>query len=71
MTYEWRYLYRGRAKHSVNVEAQHANAQCGRGPELFECWYGTGSQDEYDRVSELPACGQCMKIGPVPLEEKK
>lgn len=71
MIYEWRYTLTGKVKHSVNVEHKNAAAQCGTGPMWFDSWYGTGSQDEYDKVKSLPPCKKCVEKGPLPPEESK
>lgn len=70
MIYEWRYVHGGRVKHSVCAERKHASAVCGVGPWWFDNWRGTGSQDEYERVAQLPVCKRCAKIGPLPEEKK-
>jgi hypothetical protein len=31
-------------------------------PQLGEDWYGTGSQDEYDKAARMPLCRRCQNI---------
>jgi hypothetical protein len=35
---------------------------CGRSPELFDVWRGTGSQREYDKARRMPLCVRCMTL---------
>lgn len=37
------------------------SALCGTGPEWFEAWRGSGSQDETEHVASLPLCRYCEK----------
>lgn len=56
---EWRYLRRGRVAHMLSKSGDRV-AACGMGP-FLEDWYGTGSQQEYDYCSDIPACKQCLR----------
>lgn len=60
--YEWRYLHGGRVAHALRV-AGDAVAVCGVDNGWWGWWYGTGTQDEYERVAQLPRCQRCVKIG--------
>lgn len=35
---------------------------CGRSPQLFDAWRGTGSQDEIDQARRMPLCVRCMNL---------
>lgn len=39
----------------------HCAALCGTGPEWFEAWRGTGSQQEHETAASLPLCKYCEK----------
>lgn len=68
----WRYLFHGRVKHAVGRGPNgwvERSAECGAGPDISGDWYGSGTQDEYDRVKELPACKRCLAMGYVYKEE--
>jgi hypothetical protein len=62
--FEWLYLKNGRVTHALSTfTGSRFSAECGIAG--WAGWYGTGSQDEYDRVAELPQCQNCVKvIGP-------
>ena len=56
------YLPYGRVAHiSVSGSQRYAAALCGRFPDLFSNWLGTGNQGEYDRAKRLPLCKDCEK----------
>lgn len=69
----WRYLRRGKVKHAVGQKADgwvERVAECGVGIDLFEDWFGTGTQDEYEKAEQLPACRRCVAMGYKPQEKK-
>lgn len=35
---------------------------CGRSPQLFDAWRGTGSQAEYDQARRMPLCVRCAEL---------
>jgi hypothetical protein len=37
-------------------------ALCGQQPAWWWHWYGSGSQDEYDRAAALRVCGLCRAM---------
>lgn len=51
------YLKRGRVSHAVNHDAGHVMSECGL--YAWPHWYGTGSQDEYDKAASMPRCQRC------------
>lgn len=54
----WRYTWDGQTRHKVK---DWQSSQCGL--HLFEeDWFGTGSQDEYERLASLPKCRHCMRV---------
>jgi hypothetical protein len=63
----WRYLGgpRTRAKHALDISGGHTGhvnvARCGLYSWSSAIWMGTGSQDEYDRVDQLPECKSCCR----------
>jgi hypothetical protein len=60
----WRYLPGRRVKHALREETAHTGvAECGAAPRFGLMWFGTGSQDEYERVEALPACKRCVAKG--------
>lgn len=59
--FEWRYTFNGRVRHALRKSADHI-AICGAAPSLFYDWYGTGSQEEYERVESLPDCARCTRL---------
>lgn len=76
--FTWRYISRGKAKHALALRSSaatgHASiAECGSSPAWFDpwSWMGTGSQDEYDRIEELPECARCViLVGPAEEPQK-
>lgn len=72
--YVFRYLGpTAKVKHAIrrNIgsasEALHSNrsAQCGRSPVWFAPppgWYGTGTQEEYEKNDALPVCKRCWHV---------
>lgn len=61
MTLERRYSPNGRTAHLIDeadVGKPMQQTLCGR-IESDAWWYGTGSQDEYDRAASLPTCKRC------------
>lgn len=46
--------------HSLN---SYATARCGVGPSWWVGgWFGSGSQDETDRLATLPVCRRCARL---------
>lgn len=63
--FEWRYLPNRAVKHALRY-AEEFTAVCGVAPNPFsrDDWHGTGSQVEYETVSELRPCLRCTaKVG--------
>lgn len=64
--YEWRYLHGNKVKHAVaakNVPVeQYDVSYCGRGPRLWFDWFGTGDQEERDKLERLPECKLCINF---------
>lgn len=59
---EWRYLPGGTVKHGfTELPGGFGTAFCGQSPVWYapDEWRGTGSQDEYERVEQLPECKRC------------
>jgi hypothetical protein len=61
------YLRRGGVVHvlvfgSYKPDVSYPPALCGRSPELFESWLGTGNQTEIDKASQLPLCIRCLDL---------
>jgi hypothetical protein len=61
--YSWKYLPTGRVRHALSTVVPNVvAAECGVW--TFGWWYGTGSQDEYDKLDALPPCKRCAaKVG--------
>jgi hypothetical protein len=61
--FEWLYLKNGAVVHALSTfTGTRFVAECGAG--AWRTWYGTGSQDEYDKAAELPKCKSCLpKVG--------
>lgn len=61
--FEWLYLPGGKVAHAFAVEDQTKwIAECGTSSDYY--WYGTGTQDEYDKAAALPRCQKCLpKVG--------
>lgn len=60
--YQRVYLYTSRVHHLVHQGHSPSSgypALCGRSPDLFCYWWGTGTQSEYERAEELPLCKPC------------
>lgn len=57
---EWRYLPHGKVKHAM-LTAHSAFAHCGVSTWDSAQWCGTGTQREYERVTELPKCRNCVR----------
>jgi hypothetical protein len=51
------YVKRGRVSHAVDTLFGNGGAVCGVYPWMG--WYGTGSQDEYDKAASMPRCQRC------------
>jgi hypothetical protein len=47
---------------STSPNDSYGTALCGRGPEFFETWRGTGSQTEIETVAALPLCKHCERL---------
>ena len=63
---DWRYLYGRGVVHAVTATmyGHSGPAVCGVEPRLLADWFGTGSQQEYERVAALPCCRRCVaKVG--------
>lgn len=59
---EWRYTGpRGRVKHAVGHGDVSRRAECGLEVYNSSYWFGTGSQDEYDKLESLPECKRCLR----------
>jgi hypothetical protein len=61
------YLRQGKVAHvlvfgSYKPGVSYPSAQCGRSPNLFDSWYGTGSQTEIDKARRMPLCIRCMDL---------
>lgn len=54
--YAWQYLPNGKVAHLVLAGL----SVCGRDG-VWGVWYGTGTQDEYDKAAALPHCKRCEK----------
>lgn len=51
------YMYAGRVAHEVIDAGRPVPCRrCGRRPYPGERWYGTSSQDEYDKAAARPLC---------------
>lgn len=61
--HEWLYLKNGTVAHAHSTfTGTRFVAECGAGAWAF--WYGTGSQDEYEKAAALPKCKRCLpKVG--------
>jgi hypothetical protein len=59
----WKYLPNGKVSHALDVSRPDVvAAECGVW--TFGWWYGTGTQDEYEKAETLPACKRCTaKVG--------
>jgi len=60
------YLRRGGVTHvKPHVEDSTTTAYpmvlCGRSPQLFDAWRGTGNQVEYDQARRMPLCVRCAE----------
>ena len=53
----WVYLPNGRVRHALHHHS--VAALCGLLPPLDGDWWGTGSQEEYERVAKLSECRRC------------
>lgn len=55
------YLPRGSVAHvkPFTEQAAYPAALCGRTPDLFSAWLGTGTQTERDQAASLPLCKRC------------
>lgn len=58
--WEWRYLPTGKVKHLL-ANVSDAAAMCGVYTLPSSVWRGTGSQDEYERLEQLPECRLCLR----------
>jgi hypothetical protein len=58
------YLRRGGVTHikPFSEQAAYPAVLCGRTPDLFEAWLGTGNQTERDKARRMPLCVPCMKL---------
>lgn len=60
----WRYTRRGAVRHLTRTNLFDSNARsshCGIGAD-HSWWFGTGSQEEYERIASLPKCLTCMEL---------
>jgi hypothetical protein len=63
--HERRYTWGGRVAHVLWVGRTmqpYAAALCGRQPQLFDAWRGSGSQDEEDKAAAMPLCRICAEV---------
>lgn len=59
---EWRYLRGGLVRHALSAPVGGRDeAVCGTHLWPGDDWYGTGTQDEYERVAALPECQRCTR----------
>lgn len=70
----WRYLPTGEVRHAIYLQDAsdfYPPALCGVQPrersrwrvkQQLPGWYGTGTQDEYERVETLPECKRCAVL---------
>jgi hypothetical protein len=59
--YERRYSTpKATVAHAAAVYRPDATARCGYRPHLAG-WYGTGSQEEYEKAASLPLCKLCAR----------
>lgn len=61
------YLLHGEVTHvkpfiEDSMTTAYPTVLCGRSPQLFDAWRGTGSQDEIDRARRMPLCTRCMTL---------
>lgn len=58
------YLRRGGITHVLpwGLRPAYPTSLCGRQPELWGSWLGTGSQDEIDQARRMPLCLRCMTL---------
>lgn len=62
MTEEWRYTEHGKLAHLLRESwGIPLDAECGLEVWNVHDWRGTGSQDEYDRIEQMPRCQRCLK----------
>ena len=65
----WRYTGpKGRVRHKMagGCAPWSGWTLCGLGGYQ---WFGTGSQDEYERLASLPTCLSCVRIGGLQREQ--
>lgn len=59
------FLRKGRVAHLLpygwSPNGGYAISLCGRQPDLFDYWFGTGTQEEHDEAASLPLCKGCAK----------
>lgn len=64
--YSWRYTWNSKVHHAIELPSSSAHihdnslAVCATSPAWFMGWYGTGSQEEYDRNDTLRECKKCI-----------
>lgn len=58
---EWNYMPDGKVLHALghNAHGHASEAKCGV---WSPAWYGTGSQDEYERAATSPPCKRCLRV---------
>jgi hypothetical protein len=57
----WRYTYMGERTHFL-VASYDRVARCGVSVINSSEWFGTGSQEEYDKAASLPKCKKCLRL---------
>lgn len=62
---QWRFCYNSKVKHGLELIGERVTdnslAVCGTSPAWFMNWYGTGAQDEHEKLDRLRECKNCMK----------
>lgn len=67
------YLPHGEVAHLLTGDTSPNSelpAACGVSPGVGGYWFGTGTQDEYDRAERLPTCQGCERLSAVGLQAK-
>jgi hypothetical protein len=59
--YMLRYVPKGTRAHLLPNGMSNSKAVCGLYP-WTTGWWGTGSQEEYDRAANLPLCQRCAQL---------
>lgn len=58
------YLRRGHVTHVLPfaIHPAYPTSLCGRQPQLWCSWLGTGNQAEIDQARRMPLCIRCMNL---------